>query len=87
MQLALEVFNMEANPLSSIEKMKRRVHKRYPGAYVVNNNGWYVCWNGKNLNEIFLLDNAATEEEAWQQATITANHQQYINRTHPLKSI
>ena len=84
---ALEVSNMANLKLSNIEKLQRRVRKRYPGAYAVNDQGWYVCWNEQNLNDIFLLDNAATEEEAWERAVVVAKHEQHINRTHPLKKM
>jgi len=84
---ALEVFNMANLKLSNIEKLQRRVRKRYPGAYAVNDVGWHIVWNGTNLNDIFLLDNSDTEEAAWEQAVTVAKHEQHINRTHPLKKM
>ena len=82
-----EASNMANVKLSSLEKLRRRVRKRYPGANAVNENGWYICWNDVNLNDIFLIDNAITEEAAWQQAVTIAKHEQHINRTHPLKTM
>ena len=70
-----------------MEKLQRRVQKRYPGAYAVNDMGWYIVWNGININDIFLLENVDTEEAAWEQAVLVAKHEQHINRTHPLKSM
>lgn len=78
---------MANTKLSTIEKLRRRVQKRYPGATAVYNDGWYVTWQGKNLNDVFLLENADTEEAAWEQAATVAKHEQHINRTHPLKSM
>ena len=82
-----EVSNMANVKISTLEKLQRRVRKRYPGANAVNENGWYICWNDINLNDIFLIDNAITEEAAWQQAVTISKHEQHINRTHPLKSM
>lgn len=82
-----EVFNMANIKLSKIEKLQRRVRKRYPGAFLVNNNGWYVCWQDTNLNDVFLMDNTETETAAWEQAALVAKHEQHINRTHPLKKM
>ncbi len=48
---------------------------------------YYVHWNEENLNDIFLLDNTESEIEAWRQASITAKHEQHINRTHPMKKL
>jgi len=84
---ALEVSNMANLKLSNIEKLQRRVRKRYPGAYAVNDVGWHIVWNDINLNDIFLLDNSDTEEAAWEQAVTVAKHEQHINRTHPLKKM
>jgi len=78
---------MANTKLSTIEKLRRRVQKRYPASKAVYDNGWYVSWQGQNLNDTFLLDNTETEEAAWEQAALVAKHEQHINRTHPLKSM
>lgn len=80
---------MAAKKLSKQEKLMRRVQKRYPGAFATNETGrgWYICWNETNLNDIFLLENSKSEYAAWEQATIVAQHEQHINRTHPLKTM
>ena len=85
--LAQEASNMANLKLSNIEKLQRRVRKRYPGAYAVNNMGWHIVWDDINLNDIFLLDSLYTEEAAWEQAATVAKHEQHINRTHPLKKM
>ena len=48
---------------------------------------YYISWNDENLNDTFLLENCDTEISAWKQASITAKHEQHINRTHPLKKM
>jgi len=48
---------------------------------------YYIEWNQENLNDTFLLENTATELLAWEQASITAKHEQHINRTHPMKKL
>ena len=75
--------------LPEIDKLKKRVRKRYPGSRCVQDSygQYYVEWNSENLNDIFLLDNALTEIKAWEQASITAKHEQHINRTHPMKKL
>ena len=75
--------------LPEIDKLKKRVRKRYPGSYCVQDSlgEYYIMWNEDNLNETFLLDNTSSEIEAWRQASITAKHEQHINRTHPLKKL
>ena len=75
--------------LPEIDKLKKRVRKRYPGSYCVQDSlgEYYIMWNEDNLNETFLLDNTSTEIKAWEQASITAKHEQHINRTHPLKAL
>ena len=80
---------MSRPKLPELEKLQKRVRKRYPGSICVcdSSGKYYVKWNEENLNDIFLLDNSFTEMEAWQQASITAKHEQHINRTHPLKKL
>ena len=73
--------------LPELEKLQNRVKKRYPGSFCSTNpfGEYYIDWNGSNLNNTFLLDDCETEIEAWRQASITAKHEQHINRTHPMK--
>ena len=74
--------------LPELVKLKTRVRKRYPGAKCMQYHyGYFISWQGENLNEIFLMNDCETEIEAWQQASITAKHEQHINRTHPLKQM
>ena len=80
---------MSRPKLPEIEKIQKRVRKRYPGSICVQDSfgQYYIQWNDENLNDTFLLDNTDTEISAWHQAGITAKHEQHINRTHPLKQM
>ena len=75
--------------LPEIEKVQNKVRKRYPGSICVQDSigQYYISWNEENLNDTFLLENCDTELLAWEQACITAKHEQHINRTHPMKKL
>ena len=75
--------------LPRLEKLQKRVRKRYPGSICMQDSEgqYYIEWNQENLNDTFLLENTATELLAWEQASITAKHEQHINRTHPMKKL
>jgi len=75
--------------LSNLQKLQNRVRKRYPGSICVRDSYgcYYIQWNEQNLNDTFLLENSDTELLAWEQASITAKHEQHINRTHPMKQL
>ena len=75
--------------LPEIEKLQKRVRKRYPGSICMQDSEgqYYIEWNQENLNDTFLLENTDTELLAWEQASITAKHEQHINRTHPMKKL
>ena len=75
--------------LPEIEKLQKRVRKRYPGSVCVQDHfgEYYIEWQSENLNDTFLMENTSSEIEAWKQASITAKHEQHINRTHPLKKL
>ena len=75
--------------LPELVKLQNRVRKRYPGAFCNTSliGEYYIDWNGTNLNNTFLLDDCETEIEAWRQASVTAIHEQHINRTHPMKQL
>ena len=49
--------------LPEIEKVQKRVRKRYPGSICVRDSygKYYIEWNEENLNDTFLLDNCDTE--------------------------
>ena len=66
--------------LPEIEKIQNRVRKRYPGSICVRDSYgcYYIQWNEENSD---------TELLAWEQASITAKHEQHINRTHPMKQL
>ena len=75
--------------LPEIDKLKKRVRKRYPGSICVQDSAgeFYIEWQSENLNDTFLIENSSSEIEAWRQASITDKHEQHINRTHPLKKL
>ena len=75
--------------LPEIDKLKKRVRKRYPGSICVQDSAgeFYIEWQSENLNDTFLMENSLSELEAWRQASVTAKHEQHINRTHPLKKL
>jgi len=75
--------------LSNLQKLQNRVRKRYPGSICIQDSigQYYIKWNDENLNDTFLLENCLTELLAWEQASITAKHEQHINRTHHMKKL
>ena len=80
---------MASPKLPEIDKLKKRVRKRYPGSICVQDSAgeFYIEWQSENLNDTFLVENSSSEIEAWRQASVTAKHEQHINRTHPLKKL
>ena len=73
----------------SIESLKKRVQKRYPGCIVMmdNDDEYYIVHDDINLHDVFMIPGAETEEEAWQIISQFVQVEQSINRTHPLKSM
>ena len=72
-----------------LETIQKQVKKQYPGAMLsVSPSGLYfVEWEEQNLNDVFLLDDCDTIEEAWNNALLTARTVRNMNRTHPLKKM
>lgn len=73
----------------SIESLKKRVQKRYPGciATMDHDGEYYIVHNDTSLHDVFMIPGAATEEEAWQIISQFVQVEQSINRTHPLKAM
>jgi hypothetical protein len=73
----------------SIESLKKRVQKRYPGcmAMMDHDGEYYIVHNDTSLNEIFMVPGSETESEAWQIISQFVQVEQSINRTHPLKTM
>ena len=72
-----------------LETIQKQVKKQYPGAMLsVSPSGLYfVEWEEQNLNDVFLLDDCDTIDEAWNNALLTARTERNMNRTHPLKKM
>ena len=78
---------MSKNKVINITRDIQAVRRRYPGAISRYDEGWYIEWNGENIFETFLHEPTHTIEEAWSLAREIAKHDQYFNRTHPLKQM
>jgi hypothetical protein len=76
----------------TIEKYKKKVHKQYPGAYLITmSNGWYtIMQEQENLTQKDVLAELCFTPQkdpikAWELAQLTAKTTQNLNRTHPLR--
>jgi hypothetical protein len=72
-----------------LESIQKQVKKQYPEAMLsVSPLGQYfIEWNDQNLNDIFLLEDCDTIQEAWNNALLTVRTERNMNRTHPLKKM
>jgi hypothetical protein len=72
-----------------LESIQKHVRTQYPGAALsVSPIGqYYVEWNDQNLNDIFLLEDCDSIEDAWNNALLTVRTVRNMNRTHPLKKM
>jgi hypothetical protein len=75
--------------MTTIQKLKDRIQKYYPGAFVsmAASGKYFIEYDEQNLNDIFLLEDSDTIDDAWQTIFAAMKIQQNINRTHPLKSM
>jgi hypothetical protein len=73
----------------SIESLKKRVQKRYPGcvAMVDYDDEYYIVHDDVSLHDIFMIPGCETEDEAWRVISQFVQVEQSINRTHPLKAM
>jgi hypothetical protein len=73
----------------TIESLKKRVQKRYPGAIAMidHDHEYYIVHNDISLHEVFMIPGATTEDEAWSMISQFVQIEQSINRTHPLKAM
>lgn len=76
----------------TIEKYKKRVHKQYPGAYLVGiGSGYYtIMQEQEDLSQLdvlgeLLLSPVKDPVAAWEMAQMTARTTQNLNRTNPLR--
>lgn len=75
-----------------IEKYKKKVHKQYPGAYLMPlGAGYYtIVQEQDNLSILDVLSEFCFQPQqdpikAWELAQLTAKTSQNLNRTHPLR--
>jgi len=73
----------------TLESLKKRVQKRYPGCVAeINHDGkYYIVHNDISLHDVFMIPGAETKEEAWRVISQFVQVEQSINRTHPLKAM
>mgnify|MGYP006893620511 CR=1 FL=1 len=73
----------------SIESLKKRVQKRYPGcvAMVDYDDAYYIVHDDVSLHDIFMIPGCETEDDAWRVISQFVQVEQSINRTHPLKAM
>jgi hypothetical protein len=75
--------------MATMQTLKDRIQKYYPGAFVsmAASGKYFIEYDEQNLNDVFLLEDSDTIEEAWQKTLEAMKIQRNINRTHPLKSM
>jgi hypothetical protein len=73
----------------SIESLKKRVQKRYPGciAMMDYDDAYYIVHDDVSLHDIFMIPGCETEDDAWRVISQFVQVEQSINRTHPLKAM
>ena len=73
----------------SIESLKKRIQKRYPGCVVMMDHAgeYYIVHNDTSLHDVFMIPGCETEDEAWRVISQFVQVEQSINRTHPLKAM
>jgi len=73
----------------SIESLKKRVQKRYPGCVAMMDHAgeYYIVHADTCLHDVFMIPGCETEDEAWRIISQFAQVEQSINRTHPLKAM
>lgn len=75
-----------------IEKYKKRVHKQFPGAYLISvGSGFYTIVqeaDDLSLRDVlaeFLFMPVKDPVKAWELAQVSSKTFQNLNRTHPLR--
>lgn len=86
------MLKLSTQELKQIEKLKKRVRKQYPGAYLTElGNGYYTILQEQDgLHPIDVLSEwcippAKHPIKAWEAALAGAKVDQNLNRTHPLR--
>ena len=73
----------------SIESLKKRVQKRYPGCVAIMDHvgEYYIVHADTSLHDVFMIPGCETEDDAWRVISQFVQVEQSINRTHPLKAM
>ena len=73
----------------SIESLKKRVQKRYPGCVAMMDHAgeYYIVHNDTSMHDVFMIPGCETADEAWRVISQFVQVEQSINRTHPLKAM
>jgi hypothetical protein len=86
------MLKLNTQELKQIEKLKKKVHKQYPGAYLVElGSGYYTILQEQEdlLPKDILLEWCVPPVNnpisAWEAALTGAKVNQNLNRTHPLR--
>jgi hypothetical protein len=86
------MINLTNQDVKTIEKFKRRVHKQYPGAFHREiKKGYFTILQEKDdLSVVDVLADSLMLPctnliQAWENAAMSVQITQNINRTHPLK--
>lgn len=86
------MLKLSTQELKQIEKLKKKVHKQYPGAYLAElGSGYYTILQEqddllpKDILMEWCVPPVNSPMAAWEAALAGAKVNQNLNRTHPLR--
>ena len=86
------MIRLTTQEVKQIEKLKKKVHKQYPGAYLAElGSGYYTILQEqddllpKDVLQEWCVPPAKHPVKAWEAASAGAKVDQNLNRTHPLR--
>lgn len=86
------MLKLNSQELKQIEKLKKKVHKQYPGAYLAElGSGYYTVLQEqddllpKDILMEWCVPPVNSPKAAWEAALTGAKVNQNLNRTHPLR--
>ena len=86
------MIKLSTQDLKQIEKLKKKVHKQYPGAYLADlGSGYYTILQEqddllpKDILMEWCVPPCKSPTKAWEAALTGAKANQNLNRTHPLR--
>ena len=83
-RLDLDHFNMREEIKK--ERIKKRVLRDYPNAYVdYDDEGYKIMAGDIFIAEEFYLPPTNSEDQAWEYAALACKTRQQFNRTHPMR--